>query len=88
MPLAYDDVPGSWWHGSKGWPEYVAPDETTAQVAYIFCTKGKAVPYGSYVLRGNVLRVETVEHLARVTEFMSCFLRIMNESPIMYGRIT
>lgn len=48
MPLAYDDVPGSWGPQSEGWPE---TPYTPAKM--LLCTKAEIVPYGSYVVVGN-----------------------------------
>lgn len=47
MPLAYDDVPGSWGHQSEGWPE---TPWTPGKL--LLCTKAEIVPYGSYVIVG------------------------------------
>jgi hypothetical protein len=47
MPLAYDDIPGSWGQMSEGWPE---TPYTPAK--WLLCTKADIVPYGSYVVVG------------------------------------
>ena len=59
MPLTYDDIPGSWGYASVHWPAvaYFTADE--ADRAYVACSKENIVPYGSYVIVGNTLRVET-----------------------------
>jgi hypothetical protein len=59
MPLQYDDVPGSWGHQAKHWPTYICRDAEHAQRVFVACSKENVVPYGSYVLDGLGLRVES-----------------------------
>ena len=68
--LTYDDVPGSWGVYSKGWPSLVCISEEDAERASIACTKGKVVPYGSYVKVGNQLRVETPQLLEELITYL------------------
>ena len=70
MPLTYDDVPGSWGLASKNWPTLVSVSEADANRAFIACSKGKVVPYGSYVKVGNELRIETPELLAELISYL------------------
>lgn len=71
MPLEYDDIPGSWGAGSKGWPAFRCNDEAHAKRAFVACTKEYVVPYGSYVMVDLDIRVETPELLAKLTEHMA-----------------
>jgi hypothetical protein len=57
MPLQYDDEPGSWGRMSEGWPDIT----TDARAKYVFLNKSKLFPYGSWVIVGDVLRVESEE---------------------------
>lgn len=58
------DYPGSWGDASKEWPYIRFPDEATAKEAYHLCIKKEVVPYGSYVLVGKDLRLETMQQVA------------------------
>lgn len=70
MPLSQDDpnldYDGSWADASKGWPSISFPTEVDAQDAYVVAWKVAKVPYGSYVLVGKELRLETHELKMRV----------------------
>lgn len=68
MPLSYDDIPGSWGTYSKGWPTLHCANELEAQRAYVACTQEDLVPYGSYVLVGNDLRVESEQLLDKLID--------------------
>lgn len=57
---AYDE-PGSWGRLSEGWPE--TPYNTAK---WLLCTKAEVVPYGQYVVVGDVIRVATPELLAKL----------------------
>ncbi len=70
MPLTYDDTPGCWGEASKGWPTLFCVSEADADRAFIACSKGKVVPYGSYVRVGNELRVETPDLLAGLITYL------------------
>lgn len=70
MPLTYDDIPGSWGHYSTGWPFFRARDEAHARRAFVACTKECVVPYGSYVMVGLDIRVETQGLLDKLTAHM------------------
>lgn len=70
MPLQYDDIPGSWGTYSRNWPYYQCCDEAHAWRVYVACTKEKVLPYGSYVLTGLHLRVETPEMLEKLQRHM------------------
>jgi hypothetical protein len=63
MPLSQNDpsldYDGSWDNASKDWPSISFPTEEKANFAYIAAWRDAKVPYGSYVLVGNVLRLET-----------------------------
>lgn len=70
MPLSKDDpdydVGGSWDYASKGWPSISFSSEEAAEKAYVVAWRDAKVPYGSYVLVGKVLRLETEEYKKRV----------------------
>lgn len=74
MPLSKDDpaldYDGSWGDASVGWPciEFATKDD--AQAAYVKAWRDVKVPYGSYVLVGNILRLETEEWRTRVVDFL------------------
>lgn len=68
MPLQYDDIPGSWGTYSQKWPALRCGNDAEAQRAYVACSKENLVPYGSYVLVGNDLRVENEELLERLID--------------------
>jgi hypothetical protein len=59
MPLAYDDIPGSWGVYSKNWPYIHDPK---GEVRRLVVT-GNIIPYGSYVTVGDHLRLETQEYV-------------------------
>lgn|SRR5579863_3979230 len=65
MPLSQTDpkldYDGSWGDASKGWPAISFPTEGQAKVAYVVAWRDAKVPYGSYVLVGKELRIETLE---------------------------
>lgn len=65
MPLSQNDPKldygGSWDNASKDWPSIVFPSEEAAKRAYVIAWRDAKVPYGSYVLVDNVLRLETEE---------------------------
>lgn len=71
MPLSYDDIPGSWGVYSKDWPSIKFQDKTSADRAYVACTKEHVVPYGSYVLMDNELRVETETYKQALKEHLA-----------------
>jgi len=63
VPLSKDDPDldygGSWGDASKGWPSITFLTEEAARRAYVAAWRDVKVPYGSYVLVGSVLRLET-----------------------------
>lgn len=59
-----DDYPGCWGDASKDWPYIQFPTKEAAEEAYELCVKENVVPYGSYVLLGNHLRLETMQQVA------------------------
>lgn len=65
MPLSQNDSSldygGSWDHASESWPSISFPTEEEAHRAYVVAWREAKVPYGSYVLVGRVLRLETEE---------------------------
>ncbi len=65
MPLPQHDpsldYDGSWDDASKDWPSISFPTKKEAQRAYVTAHREVKVPYGSYVLVDNVLRLETEE---------------------------
>jgi len=73
MPLSQGDpaldYDGSWGDASAGWPSIEFASEEEAERAYVTCWQGAKVPYGSYVLVGSVLRLETEEYKELVVKF-------------------
>jgi hypothetical protein len=71
MPLSQNDpsldYDGSWDAASKDWPSIAFSTEEEARRAYVVAWRDAKVPYGSYVLVGTVLRLET-EGLKRLVE--------------------
>jgi hypothetical protein len=71
MPLSKNDpaldYDGSWGDASKGWPAISFDTEEEANRAYVIAHREVKVPYGSYVLVGNVLRLETEGWKAKVS---------------------
>jgi hypothetical protein len=59
---AYDE-PGSWGRLSEGWPE--TPYNTAK---WLLCTKAEVVPYGQYVVVGDVIRVASEELKRKLEE--------------------
>lgn len=63
MPLSQDDpnldYDGSWDDASKDWPSISFSTETKAMRAYVAAWRDVKVPYGSYVIVGKELRLET-----------------------------
>ena len=70
MPLTHDDIPGSWASYSVGWPTIHCKDKEAARRAYVACTKEAVVPYGSFVLVGNDLRVESHSYLSKLQKHL------------------
>ena len=70
MPLSQSDpgldYDGSWGDASVGWPSISFQTEEEARRAYVTAWREAKVPYGSYVLVGHVLRLETEELRAAV----------------------
>jgi hypothetical protein len=70
MPLSQNDPSldygGSWGDAPEGWPTISFPTEEQANAAYVAAWRDVKVPYGSYVLVGNDLRLETEELKSRV----------------------
>ena len=75
MPLSQNDPSldygGSWGDASEGWPTISFPTEETARSAYVATWRDVKVPYGSYVLVGKDLRLETQEGKERVKVFLA-----------------
>jgi len=74
MPLAYNDIPGSWGTYSEGWPYIRCETEDESKRAFIACTKTNLVPYGSYVVVDEVrlpfgVRPSKPEHYVRHLRF-------------------
>jgi hypothetical protein len=70
MPLSQNDpaldYDGSWGDASEGWPEIGFDTDEEATHAYCIAWRICKIPYGSYVLVGKALRLETDEYMARV----------------------
>lgn len=75
MPLSQDDPAldygGSWGDASVDWPSIAFESENEAKMAYLMTWKDVGVPYGSYVLVGNTLRLETLEWKKRVENYLA-----------------
>lgn len=74
MPLRQDDpsldYDGSWDDASRDWPCIVFDTEQEARKAHHAAWHDAKIPYGSYVLVGSELRLETEEQKARVVEVL------------------
>ena len=76
MPLAYDEIPGSWGIYSKGWPE-VHYEKYFQDIIQAFVVKGNRIPYGSYVFMTYphqsdfYVRLETHEQAKLVQDFVN-----------------
>lgn len=68
MPLAYDDIPGSWRELSEAWPFITFKDDATAKKAYVIAHSVCKIPYGSFVLCDNELRLETDAYKLKVQD--------------------
>ena len=70
MPLSQNDPSldygGSWAVASRDWPEITFSTEEEAERAYVAAWRDVKIPYGSYVIVGRVLRLETEEMKGRV----------------------
>jgi hypothetical protein len=64
------DYDGSWGDASKDWPSIIFETEEEAKRAYVIAWRDVKVPYGSYVLVDNVLRLETEEQKRAVSAFL------------------
>lgn len=75
MPLSQNDpsldYDGSWADASKDWPAISFSDEKRAKEAFIHTWRDVKIPYGSYVLVGNTLRLETEAFKQRVEVFLA-----------------
>jgi hypothetical protein len=71
MPLSQNDpeldYDGSWGNASRNWPSISFSTQEEAHRAYVETWRDVKVPYGSYVLVDNVLRLET-EDLKKLVE--------------------
>lgn len=70
-PLTYDDIPGSWGVYSANWPKLTFRTEEEARNAYVVAWKHCGVPYGSYVLVGKELRLETEAYVVKVDKYLN-----------------
>jgi hypothetical protein len=70
MPLSQHDpaleYDASWRDASIGWPTINFSTEEEASRAYVLAWRDAKVPYGSYVLVGTELRLETEVQKRRV----------------------
>lgn len=75
MPISRNDpaldYDGSWADASNGWPSITFATLEEAKRAYVAAWRDVKVPYGSYVLVGLQLRLETLELKARVESHLS-----------------
>lgn len=75
MPLSQNDpnldYDGSWGDASRGWPSIFFTSKDEAQAAYVAAWRDVKVPYGSYVLVGTELRLETPELKILVEQYLS-----------------
>jgi hypothetical protein len=77
MPLNQTDhADVSWWTASQGWTETTEH----AYAKWVFANKSHVIPYGSYVVSGNILRVETPELLRKLNEEFDIVRRAIIES--------
>lgn len=75
MPLSQNDrtldYDGSWGDASADWPAISFPTEEAAMKAYVIAWRDVKVPYGSYVIVGKDLRLETPELKAKVERHLA-----------------
>lgn len=73
MPLSQNDpaldYDGSWGDASSNWPSIIFKTREAAQKAYPIAWRDVKVPYGSYVLVDNELRLETEEWKQKVEQW-------------------
>lgn len=69
MPLTQDDE--DWRQLSKDWFVIEFDDKQKAMDAHYIAWKHCGVPYGSYVVVNNELRLETAEQLAAVKAYLT-----------------
>ena len=74
MPLSQNDpeldYDRSWGDASTNWPKIIFATEELAKDAYVMAWRDVKVPYGSYVLVGKELRLETETQKANVQEHL------------------
>jgi hypothetical protein len=76
MPLNQTDHGDvSWWTTSQGWPE----TREHAYAKWVLAGRG-IIPYGTYVINGDVLRVETRELLDKLNQEFDIVRRAIIES--------
>ena len=72
MPLSQHDpdlgYDSSWAEASESWPAITFENEMAAKRAYVIAWRDCRVPYGSYVLVGNVLRLEMQVYVEQVRQ--------------------
>lgn len=72
MPLSQNDpdldYDGSWADASEAWPRITFETDELARDAYVLAHRHVRVPYGSYVLVGRELRLETEAYVTAVRD--------------------
>lgn len=75
MPLSQSDpdldYDGSWAVASQDWPCICFADKEKASEAYYQAWRHVKIPYGSYVLDGTTLRLETEEQKQKVLSHLA-----------------
>lgn len=71
MTLTYDNIDGSWRYLSTNWPKLIFNSTDECDRAFIACSKGNVVPYGSYVRVDNSIRLETEELKLALHNYLS-----------------
>lgn len=75
MPLAYDEIDGSWGVYSAAWPKLVMETEEEVDITCrkIIMAHKKDFPYGSYVTCGKELRLETQEMVEKMKTYLAFY---------------
>ena len=68
----------NWWTLSEGWPE----TNRYAHAKWVFANMTGIIPYGSYVVRDDVLRVENDQLLSKLNDAFEMVLRAIKETEI------
>ena len=86
MPLNCDCYPGCWADHSEGWPSIEVPFDKPGNAVRI--ARLADLPRGSYVIMGNVLRVETTDYLSTVRNAMGLPPKDTRVAALTFAEVT